>query len=461
VGTEFDEFDWEPLLDRIENGDVLPVVGPALATVEVDGAHVPLLRHLAAPLAASLRLDNGPPATSIMEVAREHLRRGGRRDTLYSALRTLLKRHSQVSPALAALASIAPFRIFITSTPDNLMAQALADAQPRLSRLEQEFYFHPRGRSLPHPHPKCEKDKPSCDLPSEFDGAIVYQVMGSLQSTDFAVWEEDYMEFVCSLIEQRGTLDKLFRRLQRSDLLLIGAPSEDWIVRFFLRAARGKRLSEQTQSSSYYLAEQRGALPEPMTFFFETETRLTRIIDGDPGRFALELAERWRRRQQPPTPTGDFFGRMKECCPPGAVFLSYGREDKDAVETLGRELLRANVPVWLDTRELQFGENYDRALESQIKQSCSFFISLVSKATEDPVNADRYLHKERRWAASRHVPHYIFYLQVFVDLPLSHRTHLEPENVVDVQRAELGEAAAFASRMRELVDANHRSRPRG
>ncbi|WP_313920496.1 toll/interleukin-1 receptor domain-containing protein [Tahibacter sp.] len=456
----FDDPDWERLLDRIENRYVLPVIGPALVTAEVDGVAVPLLRHFAGPLAARLGLATDPPLPSILAVAREHLRNGGRRDDLYAALRTLLKALTTPSPGLAALARITDFEILISSTPDLLLAQALADAQPHLERRQQEFYFHPSGRSSPHPHPNSEKAKPNCDLPTEFSGALVYQVMGSLQSTDFAIWEEDYMEFVCGLIEQRGTLDRLFRRLQGSDLLLIGAPSEDWIVRFFLRAARGKRLSEDSHNSRYYLADRRGDLPEPMTFFFETETRLTRIIDGDPVHFALELAERWRRRQRPGDDV-DFFARMPQRCPAGAVFLSYGREDRGAVERIGRELMRANVPVWLDTRELQFGDDFDRALESQIKQNCSFFVAIVSAATEDTANAGRYLHKERHWAASRQVDGYVFYLQIFVDLPLGHVARQEPGNILTVQRAALADAPAFADRLRLFVEENRKSgRPR-
>jgi hypothetical protein len=458
--ANFDEPDWERLLDRIDNRHVLPVVGPALITVDIDGTSVPLMQWLAGPLAQRLGVATDRPSPTVIAVAREHLRRGGRRDDLYAALRALLKMQTAPGPALRALADIDGFDIFIGSTPDDLLARAVADRQPQLQRREQELYFHPNGRSSPHPHPNSDKIKPSCDLPTEFDGALVYQVMGSLQSTDFAIWEEDYMEFVCGLIEQRTTLDRLFRRLQGSDLLLIGAPSEDWIVRFFLRAARGRRLSEDSHTSRYYLADRRAGLPEPMTFFFETETRLTRIVDGDPVDFALKLAARWQARRRPDRDI-DFFGRMPARCPAGAVFLSYGREDSHAVERIGRELLRANVPVWLDTRELQFGDDYDRALESQIKQNCSFFVSLVSAATESPENGGRYLHKERRWAATRQVVGYVFYLQIFVDLPLGHDTRQEPENIVNVQRAALADAAEFAGRLRRLVDENRKSgRPR-
>lgn len=461
MSETFEDEDWERLLDRIENRHVLPVLGQALVAVDVDDQQVPLNQYLAAPLARKLKIQSQRPLHTVMDVAREHIGNGGRRDDLYAALRALYKQPLGISPALEALAGIEAFDVFISSTPDDMMARALCGTDPAFDAREQVFYFHPNGRSAPHPHPNCEKAKPNCDLPTDFKGPLLYQVMGSLQSTDFAAWEEDYMEFVCGLIEQRGTLERLFRRLKGSDLLLIGAPSEDWIVRFFLRAARGRRLSEDTQNARYYLAESRCAMPEPMMFFFETATKLTRIIDGDPTRFALELARRWSERAQA-GPAVDFFARMPERCPAGAVFLSYGREDRDAAELLGRELLRASVPVWLDKRELQFGENYDRALESQIKQNCSFFISLVSKATEDPASADRYLHKERRWAVTRHVDHYIFYLQVLVDLPLGHVTRQEPGEVRDVQRAELGDAREFARRLYRLVEENRKEgRPRG
>lgn len=451
----FEDEDWERLLDRIENGHVLPVLGPALSAVAVAGQSVPLQQHLAAPLAQKLKLPSMPPPRTVMDAAREHIGNGGRRDDLYAALRTLYRQPLDISTGLAALAGIDAFKLFISSTPDDLMARALSASDPGFDAQRQVFYFHPNGRSAPHPHPDSEKDKPNCDLPKGFVDRGLYQVMGSLQSTDFAAWEEDYMEFVCGLIEQRGTLERLFHRLKGSDLLLIGAPSEDWIVRFFLRAARGRRLSEDTQNARYYLAENRGAMSAPMMFFFETATKLTRIIDGDPTRFAVELARRWKDRTRPPA-AGNVFARVAERCPAGAVFISYGREDSHAAETLGRELIQAGVPFWLDKRELDIGEDWNRRLEAEIKQKCAFFVALVSAATEDPANRERYLHQERRWAATRHVDSFVFYLQVFVDLPPEHVPRQEPPEVSGLQHSTIEEAQHIARRLGRLLEANRK-----
>lgn len=445
----FDDDDWERLLDRIENRHVLPVIGPALVTVECNGEQVPLYRSLAPVLERRLGLESAPPGAAIMDVAREYISRGGRSTTLYATLSALLKQPYPVSPGLRALAGVGGFDLFISSTADNLMAQALAEHNRGFNAACQVFFFHPKGRAVAHPHDKSEKVKPNCDLPTEFDGPALYQVMGSLQSTDFAVWEEDYMEFVCGLLEQRGTLERLFHRLKASDLLLIGAPSEDWIVRFFLRAARGRRLSEEAQGSRYYLADRRRDLPEPMTFFFETATRLTRIIDGDPVAFVLELARRWQQRTRP-VAIGDPLARVDEECPDGAVFISYAREDVDAVRVLARALQMEGVKFWIDRRELQYGGNYDRALEHQVRRACSFFISVISGVTEN--QPDRYLHKERRWAASRHMDGYVFYLKLLVGLPAGYVVSGEPAEVHKVQRARLEDVEDFARRVKRLVE---------
>ena len=44
---------------------------------------------------------------------------------------------------------------------------------------------------------------------------------------------------------------------------------------------------------------------------------------------------------------------------------------------------------------------------------CSFFLSVISAATEG--DANRYCHKERRWAAQRHVNGFVFYIPVVID----------------------------------------------
>jgi hypothetical protein len=279
--------------------------------------------------------------------------------------------------------------------------------------------------------------------------------MSSLHAPNAPVWEEDYMEYICTLLEKSSAVENLLGQLRSRDLLLIGAPSEDWIVRFFMRVARGKRLSEDAPTARHCFAESRTEQSAPMLFFFEQATRLTRVIEGDPVQFALALQQRWSQRTQSAQTVTDIFKRVGDRCPNGGVFISYAREDIGPVETLVRALFGAGVPVWLDKRELETGGNYDRALQAEIKQACCLFVSVVSPATEHAANSDRYLHKERRWAAERHVDGYVFYLKLLCDLPAGHREIQEPTAVHQVQRHRFDDLDGFVQRVRTLVN-DHR-----
>lgn len=459
---------WSDLIDHIANHNVLPVIGPALVTTVEGGVQRPLYEALAGPLAQKLGLPNGDWRNT-MQVAREAVSRLPNMNSgkVWERLKGLLKAHDaaspEPSPGLAALAAIDGFDLLIASTPDEQMVRALQAARTPFDSARQVFYFCDRGRATPHPAAPARKDVSAqfqqyanCDLPSPLNGVTLYQVMSSVHAPNAPVWEEDYMEYICTLLEKSSAVENLLSQLRSRDLLLIGAPSEDWIVRFFMRVARGKRLSEDAPNASHRFAEARTVQSAPMLFFFEHATRLTTVIEGNPVQFALELQRRWSQRAQGAIATANIFQRVGERCPNGGVFISYAREDITQVESLVRALLAAKVPVWLDKRELETGGNYDRALQAEIKQACCLFVSVVSPTTEDAAHAGRYLHRERAWAAERHVDGYVFYLKLLTGLAAGHRESQEPAAVHQVQRHRFEDLTGFVQRVRELVD-DHRA----
>jgi TIR domain len=447
------ERDWRDLLRLIHDRQVIPVVGPCLVTVvdPVTGERVPLHRHLAPALARGLGLENPESFVSWNDVARAHLLGGGKRRLVYEELRELLDNiQADPPPALLALASITDFDLFISSTPDGLLAQALARHRPGFSPQRDVIRFHPQGLS-----------GKSSDLPPSFAGPLLYHILGDADTyPDFAVWEEDYMEFICGLLEKADTLENLFRVLKSRHLLLLGAPSEDWIVRFFLRVARQQRLSDRDQLD--YLADQPASLGEPMILFFDQAIKTTRVIADPPAEFVHTLEQAWRKKFGAAGSDEDFLQRMPAEIPRGAVFLSYSRDDLSAAVKLARALETAGVPVWMDTLRLQAGANYERSLQHEVKDACSFFISLISKATEaDP---KRYVHRERAWAAERHVDGFVFYVPLVLDLDEGTRPRLEPESFRQSHYERWNDATLgnFVLRVRQLVEEfRSAGRPRG
>jgi TIR domain len=446
------EKDWRDLLRRIHSRQVIPVVGPCLVTVvdPASGEQVPLHRHLAPALARGLGLENPESFGTWNDAARAHLLSGGKRKRVYDELRALLdKIPADPPPALLALASITDFDLFISSTPDGLLAQALTRQRPGFSQQRDVIRFHPGG--VPE----------GSDLPSKFAGPLLHYILGDADTyPDFAVWEEDYMEFICGLLEKADTLENLFRVLKSRNLLLLGAPSEDWIVRFFLRVARQQRLSDRDQLD--YLADQPANLGDPMILFFDQAVKTTRVIAGPPAEFVFTLERRWRKEYGAASSDDEILQRMPEEIPRGAVFLSYSRDDLSAAVKLARALEAAGVPVWMDKLRLQAGANYERSLEYEVKDACSFFLSLISKATEsDPA---RYVHRERAWAAQRHVDGFVFYVPLVLDLDEGTQPQLEPECFRQSHYERWNDATLgnFVLRVRKLVDEfRSAGRPRG
>lgn len=458
------EKEWRNLLSEIHLDQVVPVVGPSLVTVESPGgARVPL-HHVVAPrLAKALGLGEPESFTSCNDVARAYLLAGHERHDLYDELREIFERLDvQPPPALLELAGITDFRLFIASTPDPLLARAVAARRPGFRQDRGVIRFHPKGSATRgHDMPLSGNVAAPCDIPATFSNPLVYHILGDYRTApEFAVWDEDYMEYICSLIESRPTLENLFATLKTRSLLLLGAPSEDWIVRFFLRAAQGHRLSESAHRS--YLADRRADLGESLIFFFDKAVRATRIIDGDPSAFVTELAARWREAYGPSDDPEEFLLRQPETMPRKSVFISYSRDDSKTAALVALKIASRGVPVWLDRQRLETGCDFATSLEHAIKDDASFFVSLISRHTE--ANAARYVHQERAWAAQKHVAGFVYYLPLVIDDMPDAEIHLEPPCFARIHRERMdsGGLERFANRVRDVYEEFRDSgRPRG
>src|SRR6185436_8818337 len=99
-----------------------------------------------------------------------------------------------------------------------------------------------------------------------------------------------------------------------------------------------------------------------------------------------------------------------------------------------------------------------------VTDACSFFVSLISKATEaDP---KRYVHRERAWAAEKqkNIDGFVFYVPLVLDLDEATPPRLEPERFRKIHYECWNDATLgnFVLRVRKLVDEfRSAGRPRG
>lgn len=383
---------WEDLLDLIEGGNVLPVVGQGVTTMGPDDAL--LAPWLALQLCRRLNLpvDSLPPQPTLHDVICRHLVTGGQRDMVYMRLHRILRDAPPVpGPTLGRLAAISGFQLFISTTFDTLLTQALNAQRHGGQAATRVCAYSPEAET---------KDLPA--RKQALPGSTVYHILGRVsQVGDYVAWEDDMLEFICGLHRHMPVLPNLARDLADPNLhlLVFGLGFADWVVRFFLRVTRQSRLSTGSPRVDYLAEGPADALPNSLVMFFGGVMKSIQVIACDPREFVAELSRRWTARH----PDG-FTPAPGTAVPPpemphGAVFLSYAREDEGAVKLLKAGLEAHGCTVWYDRERLHSGMDFGCRIEDAVKKHCALFLSLISRHTES--QAEAYFHMERNWAAER------------------------------------------------------------
>jgi len=84
--------------------------------------------------------------------------------------------------------------------------------------------------------------------------------------------------------------------------------------------------------------------------------------------------------------------------PDNAVFISYAREDLEAVLRLKAGLEGAGITTWSDVERLEVGDDFDRKIQRNIAR-CSYFIAVISATTQ--ARHEGYFRREWNYAIDR------------------------------------------------------------
>ena len=126
--TSLDEDAWEDLLNFIEERRVIPIIGPELLKVETETGPRLLYEWVAEKLAGQAQRRHRLAAAAVQPQRRRLLvpRSRGRREEAYTRLRSILRDANFAPPlALRQLAQITDFDLFVTTTFDPLLEQAI------------------------------------------------------------------------------------------------------------------------------------------------------------------------------------------------------------------------------------------------------------------------------------------------------------------------------------------------
>jgi hypothetical protein len=285
-----------------------------------------------------------------------------------------------IPDGLLKLAAL-PFKLFVSVTFDNLLERAL-----------NQVRFESRAKT----DVLAYSTQTATDLPVDgrVGDAAVFQLFGRLSAVpDYAVTDEDVLEFMHVLQSETRRPNALFDALNRSDVLIIGSTFSGWLARFFLRIAKRERLSMSRGKTDFvadrWVREDTGLV----TFLNHFRTR-TKVFPGEAVAFVEELHHRWFERHpvgqsvavagtetdQPGTAPGGDAARPTADMPAGAVFLSYASEDLDPAMKIKDALEAAGVDVWFDKQELRAGDIFEAKIRKNIDR-CALFVPVISRHT--------------------------------------------------------------------------------
>ncbi len=389
--SALDEDAWDDLLTFIEDKRVIPIVGPEL--LEVDTPEGPRLLHdwLAEKLAVRLGLDvrTLPSPFTLDDVVSSYGASRGRREEAYVRLRSILKEADFTpSPALRRLAAITDFDLFVSTTFDPLLEQAInLERFDGAATTEVLSYAPNRVVDL-----SCERER--------MQRPCVYHLFGKVAaSPSYVISDEDMLEFICALQSEHLTPEKLFHELEHSHLLFIGSNFSNWLARLFLRMAKRHRLSDPRDVGEVLADSYTDQDARLMSFLQQVSVR-TRVYSGARN-FVDELHTRWQARRPgqsvAPLAAQRILPPAREM-PDNAVFISYAREDLAAVQRIKAGLEAAGVTTWFDMERLESGDDYDRKIQRNIAR-CAWFIPVVSANTQRRQEA--YFRREWSYAMDR------------------------------------------------------------
>jgi hypothetical protein len=391
--STLDDDAWDDLLNFIEERHVIPIIGPELLKVETETGPRLLYDWIADKLAVKLNVDTArlPQPYTLNDVVCWFLSSHGRREEAYTRVRSILRDANFAPPlALRQLAQITDFDLYVTTTFDPLLEQALnAERFGGAQSTEVIAYAPNRVADLPSEREKLQRP-------------VIYHLLGRLSaSPTYVISDEDMLEFICALQSEHLTPEKLFHELEHNHLLFIGSNFTNWLARLFLRMAKRHRLSDPRDVGEVLADNHSGDDGRLVTFLQQVSVR-TRIYSGA-GKFVDELHRRWTTRRKP----GDviaFGATPQRFLPPerempdNAIFISYAREDLAAVQRLKAGLDAAGVKTWFDLERLEGGDDYDRKIQRNIAR-CSYFIPIVSATTQRRLEG--YFRREWSYAIDR------------------------------------------------------------
>ena len=284
-----DDIFWDHLLGHIEDQRLLPVVGSQLTMVRDGNVEQTFTSLIGKRLASKYELSSSSEMRTMQEAVAAILHERGRDEVelLYGQINRIIKEiNPEPCDALRDLAAIDALRLFVSTTPDRMLAKALNEVRFRGRELTRELTFSLSGST--------SGQAQQIEQATALTDTVVLNLFGRAASTpEYAIHEEDRLEFLHALLPDAARLPEwLAHKLRHQPMLFIGCEIPDWIGRFLLRLSSTERLSDERKQ--FFFVGSSNTREPSLSDFFATYCRrpLVQELEMEPAAFVSELRKR-------------------------------------------------------------------------------------------------------------------------------------------------------------------------
>ena len=364
-----DNFNWDLFLDLIKSHQIVPVLGSDLILIRRNNQILPLLDILTLRLSESLVVD--PGRQNFREFILKNRDKHFLSDAIKNVFYEILEEEIFEVDHLQKLARITGFKLFLSTTFDNVFEGV----------LKEERQIRKALKTISYSYPSLAQPLTPINVSEEFN-TVVFKVFGSIENKNFATTEEEILEYVFSLKSENPLAETLHDLVQGKNLLFLGCDFPNWLMRFFIRIITDERFkignTEKIIADNYAHKDFKLSL-----FLKHFKTQILKLSDEEfknPLKFIEELYQRWLVYEK----------KSVKKIFKGTVFLSFSHQDVEKIRVVSRELSSNGIEVWFDENKLKSGDNYDRIIKDRIK-NCKIFIPFISKASLE--NRESYVYR--------------------------------------------------------------------
>lgn len=391
MSSKEDERFLRNLLTGIKHRLVVPVVGRELLVVaEKDGKPV-LLDHVLARRVADelgVDVDGLPSPLALRDVASAYARQNPReQEQLHKTLCDTLERLAPPVPRpLQQLAAISNLQIFVSTTFDDLLGQALDGA--RGQKAERRSYRTPTWVE--------NEGGPLAGVVTS-GAPVVYRLFGKASpQPNYALTEDETLEFAYHL--QHSPPHDLFDVLRQKQLLFLGCGFQDWLARFFIRTLKNGPLHT---SPLVAVADEVVREKDPLALFLADHA--SKVYSEGAVALVARLHDLWLAEQ--PAGAGPAAAATSGAGPSvpvreGVVFLSFASEDREIVRAVRDKLALMNVETFFDESSLAPGAPWRKEIEEGIR-SAWLFVPFLSRRALAQRHTPRVFWREWNTAAEQ------------------------------------------------------------